>query len=187
MFPIERVGTERSSFAAHPTKHATTFEEPTCPASTSTDCARNHNATGAPIARLPIHPSPGRAVGRALSLTGVSTVLQAVLLRERGHRSVLLPSLPPSRPSAQTLGCGHRPAAASSGHRPLCHLGARSALDGSLVIDAGTHTCDNWIPLNAPNDGTEKRPPVLAPPHHAIIRPSMIVLRGPSKIVIALT
>ena len=70
-------------------------------------------------------------------------VSPTMLLRERGNGPVLLPSLPPSRPPARTLGGGHWLTAVSSGHRPLRRVGPRSALDSALVIDTGALARDN--------------------------------------------
>ena len=136
---------------------------------------------------LPVHPWPRRSVVRPLPLAWLSPEQTILLLREREPGPVLLPSLPSSRPSDRTLGSGHWSTTVSSGHRPLRHVGARRALGSPLVIDGRQpwHETTELCP-DASNGGTEKRPSVLAVSHHATVCPSMIVLRSPSFIVLAL-
>ena len=110
-----------------------------------------------------------------------------MLLRKRGNGSVLLPSLPPSRPPARTLGGGHRLIAVSSGHRPLRRVGPRSALDSTLVIDTSTLARDNSTTSRPTQERYREEATGTCPKHHATIRPSIILIRTPSIIVLALT
>jgi len=134
-----------------------------------------------------MHPLPGRSVVRALSLARVSTVSQALLLCERGNGSVLLPSLPPSRPPARTLGGGHWLNAVSSGHRPLRRVAARSALDSALVIDRGALARDHGTTTRRTQLRYREEATGTCAAIHTTKGPSIIVIRRASIIVIALT
>lgn len=137
-FPIGIVGTERSFFCLtsrslpYParTQHAGYRLRP--------PARGNHHAGGPRVAGVPAAPWSWRSMVRLLPLAGLSAESTTLLLRERAHGPVLLPSLSPSRPSARTLGSGHGSPTTSRGHRPVCHVGARHALDPLLVID-GRH------------------------------------------------
>ena len=109
-------------------------------------------------------------------LPGCSRDSKAVFLGQRGDGPVLLSPLPPPRPPARTLGSGYWLIPAPSGYRPLRRLGPRSTLDWPPVIRLRASLAPNDEPTacHASTTVTEKRPSVLAPPHHATVPPLMI-------------
>jgi len=95
---------------------------------------RDHDAAGTRLGSLRTHEMHGRSMVRKLSVARIHIPTPPQVLGERGHRSLLLPSVSQPRQPARSLGSIHPAAAAPSCHRSLSNTRSRRSLGSPLVI-----------------------------------------------------